>query len=68
MDQNNSQYGTDGGKANAEASWYTLGLKDVRKYGHTIGDALGLAGRGKSTRGRTDASSLNNGDGGQSKL
>ena len=69
MDQNNSQYGTDGGAANASASWYTSGLDEVRKYGNTLAGNIkgGLGGRQESTRGRTDASSLNNGSGQQSK-
>ena len=69
MDQNNSQYGKDGGAANASASWYTSGLDDVKKYGNVLSGNIdgGLGGREGSTRGRTDASSLNNGDGGQSK-
>tara|TARA_B100001093_G_C26736805_1_gene974811 strand:- start:449 stop:1009 length:561 start_codon:yes stop_codon:yes gene_type:complete len=69
MDQNNSQYGADGGAANASASWYTAGLDQVRKYGNTLSGNIdgGLGGREGSTRGRTDASSLNNGSGAQSK-
>jgi len=65
MDQSKSQYGADGGLKAARASWYTKNVHDSVKYGNSKMD---LSGRGSSTRGRTDASSLTNGSGKQSKI
>jgi len=64
MDQTNSIYGTDPLKA-CKASWYTKNVHGATKYGNAKMD---LDGRGSSTRGRTNAESLTNGSGTQSKI
>ena len=68
MGQDKSQFGTDGGLKAARASWYTKNVHDSVKYGSAaiMGNVAG--GRTESTRGRTNASSLTNGSGKQSKI
>ena len=67
MGQDKSQFGSDGGLAAAQSSWYTKNVHDSVHYGSAKMSAL-VSGRGGSTRGRTNASTLTNGTGAQSKL